>query len=424
MTVLRSGLGHRRRACPHRQPGHAARASEPVRRGRRHGRPRRRRGGGPGRRRDARSRPSSGRRPSAGLREAFSEANTAVWHESQANDDLRGHGDHPDGDGAGGRRRWPGRAGPGQRRRLAGLRVLRRGDGPGHRRPQPGRGADAPRRDDRGRGGRPPPAPHPHPGPRRVLRGGGGHVGARAAQPATGCCSAPTGCPTRWSTDEMAGDPRHGRPTRRRRRNGWSTWPTSTAAPTTSPWSSSTSRWGRRAAAARPWCTPLGPGRRRRRARPPRGGAGSAAQPAAAEDVARRRPEAVRRPVPGRRPTRPRGTAARPGGPSRRHPGPRGPARLRRRADDAGRDGPRSDEFFLGTAASVPVARATARVPPRRRRRADRPAEKESRGARRRRLGIPRRITLPGHRLRPPGGGGAGRGVLRARVGTPTTTGS
>ena len=61
-----------------------------------------------------------------GLREAFTEANTAVWHESQANDDLRGHGDHPDGHGAGGRRRRAGRAGPGQRGRLAGLRVLRR----------------------------------------------------------------------------------------------------------------------------------------------------------------------------------------------------------------------------------------------------------------------------------------------------------
>jgi protein phosphatase len=59
-------------------------------------------------------------------------------------------------------------------------------------------------------------------------------------------------------------------------------------------------------------------------------------------------------------------------------------------------EGPRSDEFFLGAATSVPVARSTTRVPP-----APLPArgggverqEKESRGARRRRLGIPRRIT-------------------------------
>jgi serine/threonine protein phosphatase PrpC len=58
--------------------------------------------------------------------------------------------------------------------------------------------------------------------------------------------------------------------------------------------------------------------------------------------------------------------------------------------------GPRSDEFFLGAATSVPVARATARVPPVSppRTGTDRPPEKESRGARRRRLGIPRRITF------------------------------
>ena len=45
-------------------------------------------------------------------------------------------------------------------------------------------------------------------------------------------------------------------------------------------------------------------------------------------------------------------------------------------------EGPRSDEFFLGTATSVPVARSTTRVPPRtgattataRRRRAAAPA--------------------------------------------------
>jgi hypothetical protein len=57
--------------------------------------------------------------------------------------------------------------------------------------------------------------------------------------------------------------------------------------------------------------------------------------------------------------------------------------------------GPRSDEFFLGTAASVPVARSTTRVPPPpgRRGAVDKPEGKESRGARRRRLGIPRRIT-------------------------------
>jgi PPM family protein phosphatase len=56
--------------------------------------------------------------------------------------------------------------------------------------------------------------------------------------------------------------------------------------------------------------------------------------------------------------------------------------------------GPRSDEFFMGAAASVPVARSTTRVPPPSASRAtDKPEGKESRGARRRRLGIPRRIT-------------------------------
>ncbi len=55
--------------------------------------------------------------------------------------------------------------------------------------------------------------------------------------------------------------------------------------------------------------------------------------------------------------------------------------------------GPRSDEFFMGAAASVPVARSTARVPPPPPDPGEKPAGKESRSARRRRLGIPRRIT-------------------------------
>jgi hypothetical protein len=53
--------------------------------------------------------------------------------------------------------------------------------------------------------------------------------------------------------------------------------------------------------------------------------------------------------------------------------------------------GPGSDEFLLGTT-SMPVARATTRVPPAPSPRADVP-EEESWGARRRRMGIPRRIT-------------------------------
>ena len=57
--------------------------------------------------------------------------------------------------------------------------------------------------------------------------------------------------------------------------------------------------------------------------------------------------------------------------------------------------GPRSDEFLLGPpTASVPVARSTTRVPPPPPpAAADRAPEKESRGARRRRMGIPRRVT-------------------------------
>ena len=56
--------------------------------------------------------------------------------------------------------------------------------------------------------------------------------------------------------------------------------------------------------------------------------------------------------------------------------------------------GPRSDEFFMGATASVPVARSTTRVPPPPPKRdREKPEGKESRGARRRRLGIPRRIT-------------------------------
>jgi PPM family protein phosphatase len=56
--------------------------------------------------------------------------------------------------------------------------------------------------------------------------------------------------------------------------------------------------------------------------------------------------------------------------------------------------GPRGDEFFMGATTSVPVARSTARVPPPSvNRSVEKPEGKESRGARRRRLGISRRIT-------------------------------
>jgi PPM family protein phosphatase len=56
--------------------------------------------------------------------------------------------------------------------------------------------------------------------------------------------------------------------------------------------------------------------------------------------------------------------------------------------------GPRSDEFFMGGAATVSVARSTTRVPPPPvPKGTEKPPGKESRGARRRRMGIPRRVT-------------------------------
>jgi PPM family protein phosphatase len=55
-------------------------------------------------------------------------------------------------------------------------------------------------------------------------------------------------------------------------------------------------------------------------------------------------------------------------------------------------EGPHSDEFFIP--AAVPVARTSTRVPVEARPATEEKPEKESRGARRRRLGIPRRITF------------------------------
>jgi PPM family protein phosphatase len=55
-------------------------------------------------------------------------------------------------------------------------------------------------------------------------------------------------------------------------------------------------------------------------------------------------------------------------------------------------EGPDSDEFFV--TAAVPVARTSTRVPMEPRPATEAAPEKESRGARRRRLGIPRRVTF------------------------------
>ncbi len=56
--------------------------------------------------------------------------------------------------------------------------------------------------------------------------------------------------------------------------------------------------------------------------------------------------------------------------------------------------GPNSDQFFLGSVDSAPLARASARVPLAPSEPVEKPKVKESRRARRRRLGIPRRVTF------------------------------
>ena len=79
--------------------------------------------------------------------------------------------------------------------------------------------------------------------------------------------------------------------------------------------------------------------------------------------------------------------------------------------------GPRSDEFFMGTAASVPVARSTTRVPPPPGNRAtEKPEGKESRGGAPAPPGYPAPHHPAGDRVRHPGGGGAGGGLLRPQV--------
>ena len=76
---------------------------------------------------------------------------------------------------------------------------------------------------------------------------------------------------------------------------------------------------------------------------------------------------------------------------ARTTPWPRSAVVLRSEPKTLAESGPGSDEFLSGTT-SMPVAAATTRVPPPPSPRAQVP-EEESRGARRRRLGIPRRIT-------------------------------
>ena len=64
------------------------------------------------------------------------------------------------------------------------------------------------------------------------------------------------------------------------------------------------------------------------------------------------------------------------------------------RSSDLSSGAPQSGEFFRGATSAVPVARTTTRVPIAPRPAVAPPPGKESRRARRRRLGIPRRITI------------------------------
>ena len=79
--------------------------------------------------------------------------------------------------------------------------------------------------------------------------------------------------------------------------------------------------------------------------------------------------------------------------------------------------GPRSDEFFMGTAASVPVARSTTRVPTPARQSSDGKAagKGKPRGAPAP-SGYPAPHHSAGDRVRHPGGGGTGGGLLRPQV--------
>ena len=136
------------------------------------------------------------------------------------------------------------------------------------------------------------------------------------------------------------------------------------------------------------------PGDRRTRATPGGQPTRRRAKATAADDVPGGGPS---RPVP--RPPRRRrldGPAAGVGRPRRRHPRPRRPARLRRRAD---RRSPRRGRAATSSSSAARRPRCRWPAPPpgsRRHPAEDRrraAGEKESRGARRRRLGIPRRIT-------------------------------
>ena len=221
------------------------------------------------------------------------------------------------------------------------------------------------------------------------------------------------------------------------RRSAWSTWPTPTAGPTTSPWSSSTSRSARTQTApcrghahrpaepaSRTATVPAVDGRGRRRRAP--------ASPVA--KATKRGSNRVRASRSGsREPRRPRldraahRRAAGVGRPPDDTLAPGSQLAFGDRGEQTlAEDGPRSDEFFLGDpTAAVPVARSTARVPPQpqprlaARRRTTRRAGASAVAG----LGIPRRVTF---RV-------LGFVILVAAVpvgaytpsgGTPTTTGS
>ena len=218
-------------------------------------------------------------------------------------------------------------------------------------------------------------------------------MGAAASRPGTGSSSAATGSATSSPTRRW---PRCWRPSliRVQRRTGWSSWPTSTVDPTTSPWSSWMSWWVRRPRDASV-ITPIGA----------RAGAPLVVAPAPAG--ARLSATAATAVAAGAA-----GTSAALTGQI--------PRRVRGREPEPRPASPASDDTQ-----AVPVARATVRSaavasPPLHARGS---AQRKPRGAAAA-AGHSAADHLPGGLLHPSGGGHPGRAPSTPFVGTPTTIGS
>ena len=320
------------------------------------------------------------------------------------------HGHHVDRRGSRGRRRRARRPGAGQRGRLTGLRVLGRTDLPGHGRPQPGRGAGAPRGDHGARGRGAPATPHPHPRSRGVAPRSRPTCGSSSCARATVSSCAATASRTRSTCEDMAAvladEPDPGEAARRlvdaANRHGGADNITVVVVDVLGGRGRHRFDVGREAAPvpAAVVATPVG-GRGRRSG----GGreddtAGApnrdrAEQQAPEGDGATGTPKA-RLPADSTS----GGTAS---APSPRHdgivpavddtlaPG----SRLGFDADSfVGGLGPHSDQFFLGSVDSAPLARARLAFLSHPSEPVEKPKVKESRRARRRRLGIPRRVTF------------------------------